>query len=361
MTAPIEASSPHTMNTYGRVPIALSHGQGVRVWDVNGKQYLDGLGGIAVNTLGHAHPKLVAALQEQVATLIHCSNYYHIPGQEQLAAELVERIVDDRMAEVLEVNANLVRASGARHGEHQRRREVFPKLCAKHQAPVLHLRIELEGHQGLHRLPERSDPPAHEAPRQRRDRKQGHRTPQQSRDHRHDTATSLREPRQHVASAHRGEHGDGENNSAASAASEQGRIKQPRPSGEEARATARRDYARCQHAAEHVTAKLVKAGIAAGGNDFIVKPFDPAELRARVRAQLAYRGLAQRLYRTEKLAAMGALSAGLAHELRNPANGIVNAIAPLRELLRLLRAEHTERTEYSEHGADGVALLMGEL
>ncbi|HKB54950.1 MAG TPA: aspartate aminotransferase family protein [Ramlibacter sp.] len=85
-----EAASPHVMNTYGRVPIALSHGRGVRVWDVNGKEYLDALAGIAVNTLGHAHPKLVAALQDQVAKLIHCSNYYHVPGQEQLAAKLVE-------------------------------------------------------------------------------------------------------------------------------------------------------------------------------------------------------------------------------------------------------------------------------
>ncbi len=90
MTAFTEAASPHVMNTYGRVPIALSHGQGCRVWDVNGKQYLDALGGIAVNTLGHNHPKLVPALQDQVAKLIHTSNYYHIPGQERLAARLVE-------------------------------------------------------------------------------------------------------------------------------------------------------------------------------------------------------------------------------------------------------------------------------
>ncbi|MDD2713473.1 MAG: aspartate aminotransferase family protein, partial [Simplicispira sp.] len=90
MTALIEAASPHVMNTYGRVPIALSHGQGCRVWDVNGKQYLDALGGIAVNTLGHNHPRLVPALQEQIGKLIHTSNYYHIPGQEQLAAKLVE-------------------------------------------------------------------------------------------------------------------------------------------------------------------------------------------------------------------------------------------------------------------------------
>jgi acetylornithine aminotransferase len=90
MTAQVEATSPHTMNTYGRLPIALSHGRGVRVWDVNGREYLDGLGGIAVNTLGHAHPQLVAALTDQIGKIIHSSNYYHVPGQEQLAAKLVE-------------------------------------------------------------------------------------------------------------------------------------------------------------------------------------------------------------------------------------------------------------------------------
>jgi acetylornithine aminotransferase len=86
----IEAASPHTMNTYGRLPIALSHGRGVRLWDVNGREYLDALAGIAVNTLGHAHPKLVPALQDQVAKLIHTSNYYHVPNQEKLAAKLAE-------------------------------------------------------------------------------------------------------------------------------------------------------------------------------------------------------------------------------------------------------------------------------
>ncbi len=92
MSAPSSAStvqSPHVMNTYGRLPIAMSHGQGLRVWDTQGKVYLDALAGIAVNTLGHNHPKLVPALQDQVAKLIHCCNYYHVPGQEQLAAKLV--------------------------------------------------------------------------------------------------------------------------------------------------------------------------------------------------------------------------------------------------------------------------------
>jgi acetylornithine/N-succinyldiaminopimelate aminotransferase len=77
------------MNTYGRLPFALSHGQGAWVWDVNGKKYLDGLGGIAVNTLGHNHTKLVPALQHQLTQLIHTSNYYHVPLQEQLAKKLV--------------------------------------------------------------------------------------------------------------------------------------------------------------------------------------------------------------------------------------------------------------------------------
>jgi acetylornithine/N-succinyldiaminopimelate aminotransferase len=92
MNAPqkVDTPMPHVMNTYGRLPVALSHGRGCRVWDTSGREYLDGLGGIAVNTLGHAHPKLVPALQDQVAKLIHTSNYYQVPLQEQLAAKLVE-------------------------------------------------------------------------------------------------------------------------------------------------------------------------------------------------------------------------------------------------------------------------------
>jgi acetylornithine aminotransferase len=79
---------PHVMNTYGRLPIALSHGRGCWLWDTEGRRYLDALGGIAVNTLGHGHPKLVPALQDQLARLIHSSNYYEVPLQEQLAAKL---------------------------------------------------------------------------------------------------------------------------------------------------------------------------------------------------------------------------------------------------------------------------------
>lgn len=88
MSATAAPPSPHVMNTYGRLPIALVRGQGCRVWDVNGKAYLDGLGGIAVNTLGHNHPELVPALQGQLTQLIHTSNYYYVPGQEVLAERL---------------------------------------------------------------------------------------------------------------------------------------------------------------------------------------------------------------------------------------------------------------------------------
>jgi len=83
-------SSPHVMNTYGRLAMAISHGQGCRVWDVHGREYLDALGGIAVNTLGHNHRDLVPALQDQLTKIIHSCNYYHVPLQEQLAAKLVE-------------------------------------------------------------------------------------------------------------------------------------------------------------------------------------------------------------------------------------------------------------------------------
>ena len=104
MTTSIPASSPHVMPTYGRVPIALERGQGCRVWDVNGKEYLHALAGIAVNTLGQNHPKLVLALQEQLTQLIHTSNYYHVPGQEQLAQLLTERA---RMDNVFFCNTGL--------------------------------------------------------------------------------------------------------------------------------------------------------------------------------------------------------------------------------------------------------------
>jgi acetylornithine aminotransferase len=84
------AATQPLMNTYGRLPVAFSHGEGPWLYDTDGRRYLDCLAGIAVNTLGHAHPKLVAALREQVARLMHCSNLFEVPLQTQLGARLVE-------------------------------------------------------------------------------------------------------------------------------------------------------------------------------------------------------------------------------------------------------------------------------
>ncbi len=78
------------MNTYNRLPVTFTKGQGVWLWDTNGEKYLDALSGVAVNGLGHAHPKLVKAISEQSAKLIHVSNYYHIEEQEALADKLAE-------------------------------------------------------------------------------------------------------------------------------------------------------------------------------------------------------------------------------------------------------------------------------
>ena len=76
------------MNTYARLPVSFERGEGVWLWDNQGNRYLDGLSGIAVNTLGHAHPRLTSALSEQIGRLIHCSNVYQVDGQEQLADKL---------------------------------------------------------------------------------------------------------------------------------------------------------------------------------------------------------------------------------------------------------------------------------
>ena len=80
----------HLMNTYARLPVAFARGEGVWLWDTEGRRYLDGVAGVAVNTLGHAHPKLTQAICEQAKSLIHSSNLYQIPLQEKLADKLCE-------------------------------------------------------------------------------------------------------------------------------------------------------------------------------------------------------------------------------------------------------------------------------
>ena len=92
----IEESSKYLMNTYNRMPVVLRKGIGMHVWSLEGKEYLDFLGGIAVNCLGHCHPKVVIALQKQAQRLLHVSNLYHIEPQIKLAKLLVDNSFADK-------------------------------------------------------------------------------------------------------------------------------------------------------------------------------------------------------------------------------------------------------------------------
>jgi acetylornithine/N-succinyldiaminopimelate aminotransferase len=87
----------HLMNTYARQPLAFVRGDGAYLWDEAGKRYLDGVAGVAVNTLGHGHPGLVKAISEQAATLIHSSNLYRVLRQEQLSDRLCQLSGMDRV------------------------------------------------------------------------------------------------------------------------------------------------------------------------------------------------------------------------------------------------------------------------
>jgi acetylornithine/N-succinyldiaminopimelate aminotransferase len=110
------------MQTYGRQPIAFSHGEGVWMWDTDGKRYLDALCGIAVTGLGHAHPRITAALSKQAARLMHASNLYRIPEQEQLAERLCSLAAMDDVffcnsgAEANETAIKLARLYGHQKG-----------------------------------------------------------------------------------------------------------------------------------------------------------------------------------------------------------------------------------------------------
>ena len=115
----IDRGLAHVAKTYGRYPLVAASGQGCWLTDIDGKKYLDFLAGVAVNNLGHCHPKIVAALQEQAGKLLHCSNYFHIPQQIELAEILCEHSFADRVffcnsgAEANEAALKLVRKYSA--------------------------------------------------------------------------------------------------------------------------------------------------------------------------------------------------------------------------------------------------------
>ncbi len=91
-----EESTRYLMDTYGRLPVAPRKGRGVRIWSADDREYLDFVGGIAVNVLGHCHPKVVVAIQKQAQRLIHVSNLYYIENQVKLARLLVEHSFADK-------------------------------------------------------------------------------------------------------------------------------------------------------------------------------------------------------------------------------------------------------------------------
>jgi acetylornithine aminotransferase len=93
----IERNDQVIAKTYGRYPLVPVRGAGCKLWDADGKEYLDLLAGVAVNNLGHCHPKIVTAIKAQAETLIHCSNYYNIPQQIKLAELLCDNSFAERV------------------------------------------------------------------------------------------------------------------------------------------------------------------------------------------------------------------------------------------------------------------------
>ena len=122
----LSTSDRHLMTFTRRFPLALVRGEGMRVWDSDGKEYLDFTGGIAVNALGHSHPRVVGTIREQATTLLHVSNYFHIPQQVHLAKLLCDHSFADRVffsnsgAEANEAAIKLARKWAKEHGASDR-------------------------------------------------------------------------------------------------------------------------------------------------------------------------------------------------------------------------------------------------
>ncbi len=123
----IKLTEKHVAQTYGRYPIALVRGKGTHVWDRSGKEYLDFVSGLAVDNLGHCHPKVVSAIRKQAGELLHVSNLYHIEPQSKLAAELTRISFADKVffcnsgAEANEAAIKLARRYYHDRGEKARR------------------------------------------------------------------------------------------------------------------------------------------------------------------------------------------------------------------------------------------------
>jgi acetylornithine/N-succinyldiaminopimelate aminotransferase len=133
-TAVLE-SQKYLMNTYRRFPVLLRKGRGMKVWGADGREFLDFVGGVATNVLGHCHPKVVVAIQKQAQRLIHVSNFYHIEPQIELARLLVENSFSEKVffcnsgAEANEGAIKLARKFSAVHYAPEKR-----EIIAAHNA-----------------------------------------------------------------------------------------------------------------------------------------------------------------------------------------------------------------------------------
>ena len=132
----VQGAQQYLMNTYTRYPLALIRGRGTRVWDVEGREYLDFLAGIAVNALGHCHPKVTLAIQQQAQHLVQTSNLFYTEPQVRLARVLVDHSFAGKVffcnsgAEANEAAIKLARRWGQRNGG--RRFEIISMLNSFH-------------------------------------------------------------------------------------------------------------------------------------------------------------------------------------------------------------------------------------
>jgi len=122
----LSAADKHLMAFTKRFPVALTRGEGMRVWDTDGKEYLDFTGGISVTALGHSHPRVVGTIREQSTALLHVSNYFHVPQQVHLAKLLCDHSFADRVffansgAEANELAIKIARKWAKEHGASDR-------------------------------------------------------------------------------------------------------------------------------------------------------------------------------------------------------------------------------------------------
>lgn len=156
-----EEGMKYVMNTYSRFPIALVKGEGIKAWDADGNEYLDFVGGLAVTSLGHCHPKVTTAIKNQAEELVHCSNLYWIEPQVKLAKILAQNSIFDKTffcnsgAEANETAIKIARKHGKiNHGEECYTIISFDKSFHGRTMATLAATAQEKVQKGFHPLPQ---------------------------------------------------------------------------------------------------------------------------------------------------------------------------------------------------------------